>query len=550
MSEEQVGGDPLARVADRLRAEGVALPDDEGGDVGELQVPDVVLPKAGERLGAPFRREVLECVRRAGLYQRAGRPVLVDERQRRSSAMRAHDFRTWVEDFIRPVRVEKKMIQDEVVERVRPTMLTLDQAMICLESTEFCNGLPELDRVNPVPMPVIRDGRVVLLSPGYDPMTKAYTMPFDYPLDWSREQAREYLEDLYMDFLWAEKGDAADSGRSFAVQLCAMLSGFCANMMPGLSRPPCFAFVANTEGSGKTLLASLALAPLYGAPSMRSLPRDQEELANVLDGFAQEGAPYVLFDNIKWKLESDKLEQFITASYHEGRVFRTKDSFRALNVTAVFLTGNGMDLGGDMARRSILVKLFDPDADGGEGRPLSRVLDASWLTDKANRREMLAALWGLVRAWDEEGRPKPCGRVMRSFERWCDVVPQIVMAAGFADPLQRPIQEDSGDVDGRDMRRMLALLVGQIREERRTEKTWPFADLIEEVCWPHGLFESKVGGDEAELKELRKGRSALSAYFRKMAGKRFRLTLEGVATEVDWGLEGTGHGRVYTVSIR
>lgn len=547
------GGDPFARMEDRLRAEGVVLPADESGGVSGDNlpvVPDVVLPRAGARLGAPFLREVLECVRWAGLYQRAGRPVMVDHRHRRAAAMRPHDFRVWVEDYMRPIRVEKKVAQNEVIEVVKPTMLTQDQALICLESTEFVSGLPELDRVNPVPLPVMRDGRVVLLDPGYDKGTKSYTLPFDFPRDWSREDAVAYLEDLHMDFQWGERADAADAGRSFAAHLCAMLSGFCAGLLPTLSRPPCFAYVANTEGAGKTLLCSIALAPLFGAPSMRSLPRDPDELANVLDGFAQEGAPYVLFDNVKYRLESDKLEQFITSSYHEGRVFRTKDSFRALNVTAVFLTGNGMELGGDMARRSILVKLFDPDADGGVGRSLARVLDAAWLTDKGNRKDMLAAMWALVRSWDEAGQPKPCTRGMRSFERWRDVIPQIVMAAGFADPLQRPMVEDSGDVDGRDMRKMLGLLVVEMQAAGQQQRAWEFSDLIEETCWKHGLFEGKVGGDEAELKELRKGRASLGAYFKKMSGKRFRLSLEGVDSEVDWTLEGAGHGRRYVVALR
>jgi hypothetical protein len=127
----------------------------------------------------------------------------------------------------------------------------------------------------------------------------------------------------------------------------------------------------------------------------------------------------------------------------------------------LILTGNGMKLGPDLARRSVFIDLFAEEGAGDRPAP-KNLLTSNILRRPQWRKQVLAALWALVRhaysadgllAWEESGRQ--LGRPLESFEDWSAVVPLIVMRAGFADPLTKVVLPDSGDVEGQDGQRTI-----------------------------------------------------------------------------------------------
>jgi hypothetical protein len=90
-----------------------------------------------------------------------------------------------------------------------------------------------------------------------------------------------------------------------------------------------------------------------------------------------------------------------------------------------------------------------------EDRKFARILDDAALL--AMRSDILAALWAFVREWNFAGRPRP-SRSHSSFPRWVEIICGIVEFAGFGCPLETAEIQSASDIDGSDMRELVAAL--------------------------------------------------------------------------------------------
>jgi hypothetical protein len=155
-----------------------------------------------------------------------------------------------------------------------------------------------------------------------------------------------------------------------------------------------------------------------------------------------------------------------------------------------------------------------------EDRTFKRILDDGALL--AMRSDILAALCAFVREWDLAGRPKP-SRAHSSFPRWAEIIGGIVEFVGFGCPLETAEIPSASDVDGSDMRELVAELGSD---------SMKFDDLVT-LAREKGLFERLLAG-EADLKPTDKSAfgKLLKRYDRRVFrdGKRFIV-------------EGKGHSR-------
>jgi hypothetical protein len=100
--------------------------------------------------------------------------------------------------------------------------------------------------------------------------------------------------------------------------------------------------------------------------------------------------------------------------------------------TLVIVTGNGVSVSEDLARRFIVVEL-DPRIEDPEARPFT----TNVLAEVAARRtELLAAAltiwrWGRIATDIKRGLP------LGSFEQWCQWVRDPLLALGCQDPAER-----------------------------------------------------------------------------------------------------------------
>ncbi len=102
-----------------------------------------------------------------------------------------------------------------------------------------------------------------------------------------------------------------------------------------------------------------------------------------------------------------------------------------------WVTGNGMTLGADLARRSILGRI-EPQCEHPEEREGPRPGE-KWrhhpLLDyvKANRSRLLSAALTIMKGYIDAGKPKQAIKSM-DFEAWSETVRSAIVWAGLADP--------------------------------------------------------------------------------------------------------------------
>jgi len=239
----------------------------------------------------------------------------------------------------------------------------------------------------------------------------------------------------------------------------------------------------------------------------------------------REARTVVFLDNLKGRLSSEPLEGFLSAPVWSGRKLGVNESITGDNLATVFCTGNGMTVSPDMRRRSLFVELHI-EAERAEDRQFRRLLDLPTLLEM--RPKILAALWAIVRHWNEQGRPLP-SRGHTAFPSWANIIGGIVEAAGFACPLQTANVTAIADPDGEDMRRL-------VLEMANRQAPCTFAEVIE-LSREHGLFEHVIGTDTEEL-----GRREKSAFSRLLGRYDRRLVLNH-----HFILEGKGKTRRYKV---
>lgn len=439
-------GDKIVRIADALAplsdAAGVPRPDLAAFNGATLNVSDPI------RAQAVALADLLRG--RYELFVRNGVPGTI-ETDGRWRPMTADRLTTWLGRMgITTVKGRREP---------RPEDLSITAARQLLAADDLLADLPPINAVHLVRQPVLRaelDERglpkLELLPTGYDEETGVYTIQtvvIDeemHPLD-----GEEYLRRLLMYFHWSDPV-------RMAVQLAAMLTCFCREMYPG--RAPAFIGNSNLPESGKSTLARLAFEPVFGPTGTQTLNlKDEEGLEKKLDTAARNFAPVLWFDDLKGKLYSNQLNAWLTAPSRDGRIMGTQDPFSVKVRTITFLTGAQLDLDDHLNRRSLWIDLF-PKVPGSERvLPADAIrIDEEWFRDASERRKLLSALWAVVRHWDAAHRPG-VKKKLGSFEGWSAVIPGIVEAAGWGDPLTRFEAPDAGDSEGRDIRALVTELI-------------------------------------------------------------------------------------------
>jgi hypothetical protein len=367
---------------------------DEAKGNGNGSRPKIRIPSDQRELIDFCRECAIELSKEDRLFRRDRNPVAINREKARLDLMTARAMRSFSQRYIEFFKF-KTVEEDDGSKATRTVVknIAAETAAALLESWDLVDKLPEIRRVNPTRLPAFReDGRIELLQPGYFPEQGIYTIDdgVQYDETLTREQAVGILRDLLKDFPFL-------TDRSKAVAVAAMLTMFCATMLPKRALRPGFIYTANAPGAGKTLLAKFAIIPVTGSCALRTLPR-KEETRKVLDSFALDASIYILFDNIRGKISSEDVEAFITSSEWEGRLLGESARFRVDNVATIFLTGNDSSPSPDMAERCLFIELFIQEADSRD-RIIPRVIDDTFLADPIVREQMLSALWALVRAW-------------------------------------------------------------------------------------------------------------------------------------------------------
>lgn len=471
------------------------------------------------------------------IYLRNGTPVTLDCHQTRLVEVDPDSFRTLAEKFARIVKMDTRE------ERMRAISLSRDCARAVLKAPVFLSQIPSVRGLASVPMPFCGDDGLIRLllakdAPKYDAEAQIVSLPGMTLDEMTIEESRAVIDELLAAFPFA------DEGRSKAVQVAAMLSVYGLGLLSRSAQVPVFIYTANSPRSGKTLLAKAAIIPTVGFAAVRTLSGDDEELRKALDASVHDGSRYLFLDNIKRKITSPALESFCTGAAWAGRKLGKGEGFEAEKQMVVFITANHAQVSTDMAGRALFVDLWVQDANP-QARQFKTVIDDAYLSRKDVRQRLLSGLWGLVRHWDKQGRPRPDASLV-GFHEWSRVIGGIVIAAGFGDPLAAPEMDAAGDGESADVHALLKIIIlGNVPDEG-----FSFGDLAD-IAVREGLF----GLQDSENGNLSPAdRSRFGKLLARWSQTPARSSVEGRRHQIDgksvyFRLFGKGHGRRYKVKV-
>ena len=267
-------------------------------------------------------------------------------------------------------------------------------------------------------------------------------------------------------------------------------------------------------GAGKGLIARCTALIAFGRePHAVTGGGTSEEQEKRIAAELIEGSPVLFLDNLNYRaFKSDLLASAITERPARVRILG-KSQMVPLNASAlVILTGNGLSVSEDLARRFITVD-FDPRTENPEARTFASDIKAE-VTKR--RPELLAAALTIWR-WGRLSPDLKSGQMLGSFERWCGWVRDPLLALGCLDPAERVAEAKEQDT----RRQMIAELFG-IWSEHHGDNPVAVSDLHDDV----GLV----------IDPQNRGRQYRTAQLGKLAGTRMSghmLTRQAAAGK--WG---------------
>lgn len=287
--------------------------------------------------------------------------------------------------------------------------------------------------------PFIRADGSICDTPGYDRRARVLYVPSAvYPVIGAmpdQDRAREALGRLrgvFHQFPWKEPASESAFISHILTEAARLAIDTC----------PMFFYTAPSAGTGKTLLSRAASTIVHGAvPAIRPWVSDSDELRKVLFAALLAGDRSLLFDNVPagFKTRAAELCGFITAADYNGRRLGESKSHDVPNRAVLSATGNNITPVGDMARRSIVIRL-DANTERLAERRFEIVdLPAYVLT---NRPQLLVDALTIIKAYQcLKDKPKMPVEYP-SFIQWSHMVREPLIWLGMADPCETRNETD------------------------------------------------------------------------------------------------------------
>jgi putative DNA primase/helicase len=254
-------------------------------------------------------------------------------------------------------------------------------------------------------------------------------------------------------------------------------------------------------GTGKGLLVRSICAVAFGVrPRAFTKGGDCNELDKRLTSDLIEAAPIVFLDNVNGSmLRSDTLASVLTERPARVRPLG-RTGMVALNSTAFFaVTGNGLTLSEDLARRFIVCELDAHCED-----PEQRRFGSGFLEQIESRRpELLSAALTIWRWSRQNTADLDPGRPLGSFEDWTECCRDPLLALGCRDPVERI---DTVKSDDPHRRQIVGLFEAWHRDHgERPIKAADLAEPVRTLVDPRGRGRQFIATRLSQLTGTRAG---------------------------------------------
>jgi hypothetical protein len=225
--------------------------------------------------------------------------------------------------------------------------------------------------------------------------------------------------------------------------LACLMSGVCRASLDFVPGSLGTAADISGAGTGKGKLTRAICLIAHGiSPAAITAGHNAEELEKRLTASLIEAAPAVFLDNVNREaLRSNTLASVLTEDPAKVRDFGTLNNIPLNTKAWIGVTGNGLQVSEDLARRFI-EWVLDAKVEDPEARPFT----GNFLDDIANRRgELLAAVLTIWRWGRQNEEILTNGRPMGGFENWCKQVRDPLLTLGCRDPVERIAEVKAND---------------------------------------------------------------------------------------------------------
>lgn len=283
-----------------------------------------------------------------------------------------------------------------------------------------------------IEVPTLRRDGSIITEPGYDEKTGLYYSPApnqtipeipDDPTPLDQIEAVKLILEIFHDFPFVDDASRAN-------MIAALLSPIVRPLIPGAV--PMFLFDKPKAGTGASLLAEVVSIVTTGrnAPMMAAPSRD-EEWSKKIATIVIEGRSIAVWDNVVAPLKSADLALVITSLIYDERVLGRNKSVSLPHRTVWMASGNNLQLGGDIPRRCVHIRMNAGAAHPEEREGFLHQNLTEWIAE--NRGLIVAAILTMCRAWVRAKGPLPTGiPVMGNFEQWRNVIGGILQFNGIS----------------------------------------------------------------------------------------------------------------------
>ncbi len=425
-----------------------------------IQLPEVPLP--GD--GVPIRksaRDFGQLLAKHETHFTRGRQVVRFRAAEGIEPVKSHSIRSDIEKVATVV----KLIHTDEGNVTREVVCSNDYASALLACSDFVDQLPKLNVVTKCSVLVDRGAELQSIS-GYDKESGIYANGASVP-EMALHEASELLEGLLQDFKFVTPADKSRALAGFITPALVM-----GGLLPG--RAALDLGEANESQSGKgyrhKITAAIYGDLVYGATVSEGISK----LDEAFDSHVISGRFFVSLDNIRGKIDSPKIESFLTEDTYIARVAFTPPALVDPRRTYVMLTSNVTKVSPDLANRSSCVRIIkQPDGYQFKTYPEGTVLNHV----RAKQAQYLGAVFAIVKHWYAMGKPRTDDS-RHDFKEWAQTLDWIVQNSFGAAPLMdghRETQQRMVSPELSWLRDMLLL----VEKEGRCSEELRASDLIE-----------------------------------------------------------------------
>jgi hypothetical protein len=299
----------------------------------------------------------------------------------------------------------------------KPKTLPEDMARALMESIPARELLPPVDSIVSCALLVPDGDGTKVIGSGYhyeqSVLVANQTEPKDVPLN----EAVERLLNVLADFSFQSEGDKSRAVASIitpGLKMAGWIKGFV----------PCDVAEADDSQSGKTYRQRLVAAIYNEDAAVVTMKKGGGVggLDESLNSKLISGRPFILFDNLRGRLDSPHLEAFLTAtSRFPARIPHKCEIEIDPTKFFVMLTSNGVDATKDLANRSSIIKIHKQ-----RGKVWRTFPEGDLRAHVLAKHDLyIGSVFAVIKAWVAAGKPTT-GCTEHDFREWVGILDWIV----------------------------------------------------------------------------------------------------------------------------